>query len=114
MEQKHELSPSLISSPNAQSSSVIPRLCIPDFENRMRYWLGALGAEKFVTWMCDSLAVRLLNPDFDERLRYWMDELGAELFVKFMCNSLAARLGDEDFDERLHVLCCWTERGFED
>jgi len=47
-----------------------------------------LGEDKFVTFICNSVAVRLKEPAFTASLNRWLDVLGEDKFVTFVCGSV--------------------------
>jgi hypothetical protein len=78
----------------------------------LKLWFEVLGAEKFVTFMCDGVASALASPNFaafEGRLRYWLEVLGAKGFVTFMCGSVAAALASPDFASFEARLRYWLE-----
>jgi len=68
-------------------------------------WLDTLGAARFVTFMCDSVAKRFEHEGFCDWLDAWLETLGAARFVTFMCGSVATRFEHEGFCDWLdHLL----------
>ena len=56
-----------------------------------------LGDDRFVTFICDSVAARLGDAGFVEALERWCGALGDDRFVTFIKSSVAARLGVPGF-----------------
>ena len=79
-------------------SGLAMRLSDPTFTSFLNHWLGVLGEDRFVTFMCGSVATRLVDPTFTSFLNHWLGELGEAQFITFMCNGVAKRLVDDEFD----------------
>ena len=56
-----------------------------------------LGKDKFVTFICNSVAARLQDPAFTDSLDNWLKVLGKDKFVTFICNGVAKRLMEPAF-----------------
>jgi hypothetical protein len=88
---------------------VFNRLVTPDVPGRFKQLYDRLGADRFVTFMCDGVASALTGVNstaFQQLLMAWYDRLGPKRFTTFMCNSVASALNGEHaatFQERLMV-----------
>ncbi len=63
---------------------------------RLDEWYGRLGKDKFVTFMCDSVASRLHDDAFIDRLDEWYGRLGKDKFVTCIF-GIGSRLENSDF-----------------
>jgi hypothetical protein len=103
-----ELLASLKRLKESMSDSFVDVLCFApachlnvEFVKRMLKWRNLLGSDKFVTFMCDSVASKLLDDAFNARMLEWRDLLGSDKFVTFMCNGVASKLLDDAFNARM-------------
>jgi len=71
-------------------------------DTALERWYDKLG-DKFVTFMCGSVASRLGEPAFIKAATRWSVELG-DKFATFMCGSVASRLGEPNFEATLERL----------
>ena len=70
-------------------------------------WFERLGEDKFVTFICNSVACRFHDAAFTVWLDLWFDRLGKDMFVTFICGSVACRFNDDAFTVWLDL---WFER----
>jgi hypothetical protein len=69
---------------------------LPNGEKGKR-WLGELGEDRFITFMCGGVAKRLMDDEFDDCITRWLALLGPEKLATLLNTTLAPRwrcLGD--------------------
>ena len=75
--------------------SVLEPVCAylsdPTFTARLDRWLGVLGEDRFITFMCNGVAARLMDDEFDECITRWLELLGPAKLCTLLNTPLTPR-----------------------